>query len=65
MSGNVEDTLPLRDTETDTDFIALISENIQDIIRFLHKVEEAARQFELHINATRIESLIINLQRQV
>ena len=65
MSGNVEDTLPLRDTETDTDFVALISENIKDIIRFLHKVEEAARQFGLHINATKIESLIINLQRQV
>lgn len=65
MSGNVEDTLPLRDTETDTDFMALISENIKDIIRFLHKVEEAARQFGLHINATKIESLIINLQRQV
>lgn len=65
MSGNVEDTLPLRNTETDTNFIALISENIKDIIRFLHKVEEAARQFGLHINATKIESLIINLQRQV
>ena len=65
MSGNVEDTLPLRDTETDTDFMALISENIKDIIRFLHKLEEAARQFGLHINATKIESLIINLQRQV
>ena len=50
---------------TDVDYaddLAVLTNNIQDAMKLLHKIEEAASEIGLYINAKKTEYIIINIE---
>lgn len=56
------------ETITDVDYaddLAVLTDNIQDAMSLLHKIEEAASEIGLYINAKKTEYIIVNLDKTI